>query len=267
MGRNRLPIKRTIGLLLIILGIVLLLLGIPFVFRFGLFGTLMFSWFVALLFAVAGFLLADLGFWASVRAILIGFGLIVPSSLIMLIPLPEESQFLLWASSVSIILLFYRRYYQRHKPHKTPAVEGIIKQKKEPEQISITIFQPQNFRKPSAFKRVVGIMLVIASVFLLLVTIPALLLIGLLKMWLLTLVDMLVFIIGYCLSSNRGLKYAVQVCIVFAWVYFLPVVVLFPLLYEILSICIWGTASASLFYWFRRKSLTQPKKSSYELLP
>lgn len=268
MQRNRLPMpKRATGLLLMIVGF-LALFSIPFVFQFGLLGTLTFSWLVALLFCVAVFLLVDLTFRRSVRAILIGSGLVVPSSLIMLIQLPDELQLLLWSLVVSIILLFYRRYYEKHKLEKTSHIEGIEEKKKsEPERVSITIFPQQGLGKPSNLRKAVGILLIAASTFSFLVILPGLAMIDsrhvsvtrlYLPAWLLA----LVFFVGSSLFSNRRLKTALQAWIGCVFLTFLPLVVLFPLLYEILSICIWVTILVSFLHWYRKKHLAEMRNQA-----
>ncbi|MGA2310468.1 MAG: hypothetical protein ABSG57_13095 [Candidatus Bathyarchaeia archaeon] len=245
--------------MLMIVGFSVILFGLPFVIQLGLLGALMFGWFLALLFGVAGFLLVDLGFRRSVRAILLGFGIMIPWSLILLIQLPDELQLWLALFIALVGVLFYKRY-QARKSQKIAHVEGIDeKQKKtEPQQVKITIFPQQSMGKPSALRKTVGVLLIAGSTFSFLVILPSLAVtdnmhvhIGrlMLAAWFLA----LVLFVGASLFSNRKLKLAVQGWIEFVFVTFLPLVVLFPLDYEILSICIWITILASFIYWYCKK--------------
>jgi hypothetical protein len=161
-------LKKTTGLLLVIMGFSILWIGIPLVIPLGLLQTLIFSWLVTLFFAVGAFLLVDLGFKRSMRAILIGFGIAIPWSLIMLIQLPYESQFLL-ASLVALVgVLFYRWYYQKHKPQKMAHIEDIEeKQKKaEPQQVSYPKPTHEALSRHSLIRKIIGSLLLIASGFL-----------------------------------------------------------------------------------------------------
>jgi hypothetical protein len=167
MQRNRSPrFKRVAGLLLMIAGFSVILFGIRFVIQLGLLGGLMFGWSLALLFGVAGFLLVDLGLRRSARAILLGFGIMIPWSLILLIQLPDELQLWLALSVALVGVLFYKRY-QTRKSRKMAHVEGIDEKQKrtEPEDVRITVIQRQNSVKRFTLRKAFGVILLVAGVF------------------------------------------------------------------------------------------------------
>ena len=258
MRRNRLPmLKKATGLLLMIVGFSFLMLGIPSVFQFGLLGTLMFSWLVALIFGVAGFLLVDLGVRRSVRAILIAFGLLIPWSLIMLIQLPDQSQLLL-ASFVALVgVLFYRQYYQKHKPQKTAHIEGIEEKKKvESQQVPIPKPMHEGLGRRSLLRKIVGSLFLIIGGFLFFTLFPFVMLyISLFKAWLVLIPILLIMTVGYHLFANRKLKAAIQTWIGIVLVTFLPYIFLFPVVYQILSACILVIGFLSSLYWYRSRYL------------
>ncbi len=259
MRRNRFPIlKKTAGLLLVIMGFSVLWIGIPLVIPLGLLQTLIFGWLVTLSFVGGVFLLIDLGFKRSMRAILIGFGITIPWSLIMLIQLTGESQFLL-ASLVALVgVLFYRWYYQKHKPQKTAHIgDTEEKQKKvEPQQVSYQKPAHEALSRHSLLRKIIASLLLIVGGFLFFTIFPFVTLdFGPFEGWLVLIPISLIMTVGYYLFVNRKLKAAIQTWIGIVFATFLPYIVLFPVVYQILSVCILAIAFVSFLYWYRSRYL------------
>jgi membrane protein implicated in regulation of membrane protease activity len=61
--------------------------------------------------------------------------------------------------------------------------------------------------------------------------------------------------VGYYLFANRKLKAAIQTWIGIVFVTFLPYIVIFPVVYQILSVCILAIAFVSFLYWYRSRYL------------
>ncbi len=180
----------------------------------------------------------------------------VPSSLIFLIQLPDESQFLLWSLVVSIILLSYRRYYQKHKPQQTARIEGIEQkqEKTEPQRASRPKPTQEYLGKPSLLQKIVGSLLFATGVVLFFTLFPfVLLFIGLFKGLLVSIPILFLVTVGYYLLTNRKLKTVIPTLIGILLLTLLPSIVLFPLVYQILSVCILALTFVSALYWYRSR--------------
>lgn len=164
-------------------------------------------------------------------------------------------------------MLFYR-VYQTPKCLETAQVESIDEKQNEtePERDSSAIF-PQGLGKPSNLRKAVGILLMAVSTFLFFVILPSLAItdnihVSVTRLMLPAWFFSLVFFVGGCLFSNRRLKAAVQLWTGFVFLTFLPLVVLFPLVYEILSICVWVTILVFFLCWFRKKYLAEMRNQA-----
>lgn len=265
MQRNRsLMFKRITGFVLIIVGTWVMSYLTPIIASSGLtLSSLAFTWVFVLFLALAISLFLDSGVRHYLKLLLIVFALSIPWSLIFLIQLPDESQFLLAVSISSLALLFYRRHYLKHKPQKAVHIEGIEKEQRKTnlEDAKITIFPRQDSVKHFTLRKAFGVLVLIVGSFWWSIAFLTIFVIGLLGAWLLMMPFFFIMFIGTYLISNLGLKLTIR-----AWItaqsalWLIPLFVfisLLPLIYEIISLFILGTAFVSFLYWNRQRYLAK----------
>jgi len=119
-------LKRLLGFLLIVAGLLIFYLAIPITASYGLFASWLLAWFMVSTIGVGALLLVGLDLKRSLRSLLIALAILLPWSAIFFISLPGDYQYLLAVLVALFGTLFYR-YYQKHKSiprSKYPEVDG-----------------------------------------------------------------------------------------------------------------------------------------------
>jgi predicted membrane protein len=249
-------LKRITGFVLVIIGSWIMFLITPIIAPSGLtLSSLAFIWVFVLILAIAASLFLDSGLRDYYKSLAIVFALFIPWSLIMLIQLPDQSQFLL-ASFVALVgVLFYRQYYQKHKPQKTAHIESIKEEDKkiEPQQVSQPEPTHEGLGKPSLLRKIIGVLLTIVGAFSLFIIFPAMMMVSIINALFFSIPATLPLFIGYSLIVKRRLKDALLSWIAYTSFILLTMIFILPLIYQVLSACFIVIAFVSLLYWYRSR--------------
>lgn len=117
--KNRLIVRRTVGILLIALGLILFGFLPPIVVAQGMLAELASIWLMGGCIAAGALLIAGVTSKRLIRASAIGFAFVLPWSAILFIPLPGQTQFLVAVLVLFMGLLLYRHYHKRASSQKT----------------------------------------------------------------------------------------------------------------------------------------------------
>ena len=231
--------------------------------------SLAFLWVFVLILATAVSLFLDSGRRDYYKSLPIVFALFIPWSLIFLIQLPDESQFLLAACVAFVGVLFYRWHYQKHKSEKTAHIEGIEEgqKKTEPQQVSITIFPQQGLGTPSALRKAMGVLLIMVDLFIFLIVFYAVL--SNYSLFLSMLASLPVLLPSMVIASwawkRTNLKGAVEAWIFLVIITLIPFALVFPavlpLAYQIPYISLLVIAFVTFIYWLHLvRARNRPKR-------
>jgi hypothetical protein len=113
-GRGSSLIRRIVGFSLIVIGLILFYVLIPFVASQGMFAGFISILVVVSCIALGSFLFLRAGFLDAVKSLLMVLTMSVPWGAIFFLPLPGEIQFLLAAFVALVVVLFYRYYIKRN---------------------------------------------------------------------------------------------------------------------------------------------------------
>jgi membrane protein implicated in regulation of membrane protease activity len=249
-------LKRITGFVLIIVESWVMFYATPIIAPSGLtLSSLAFIWMFVLILAITVSLFLDSGLRDYYKSLIIVFALFIPWSLIFLIQLPDESQFLLALFISSVAILFYRRYYQKHKPQKTAHIESIEEKgkKTEPQQVSQPEPTHEGSGKPSLLRKIIGVLLTIVGAFSLFIVFPAMMTVNIINALFFSIPATLPLFIGYSLIVKRRLKDALLSWIAYTSFVLLIMIFVLPLIYQILSACFILIAFVSFLYWYRSR--------------
>jgi hypothetical protein len=112
------PLRRVVGFSLIIVGLVLFLILIPFLMPLGLSGALLLTWLVVICVVVGSFILSRVELRVAVKSFFVVLALSIPWFAIFLLPLPNDIQLLLAVSVAGIAVLIYRYYTKSRSSEK-----------------------------------------------------------------------------------------------------------------------------------------------------
>ena len=120
--KNKLMIRRIIGVLFVALGLIVFAFLSPIVVAQGMFAELASIWLMTGCIAAGSLLIAGIASKRIIRALAIGFALFLPWSAILFIPLPCDTEFLVAVLVLFVGLLLYRQYH-KHTSSQKPRSE------------------------------------------------------------------------------------------------------------------------------------------------
>jgi len=223
------PLRRVVGFSLIIVGLVLFLILIPFLMPLGLAGAFLLTWLVVICVGVGSFVLSRVRFRVAAKSFFIVLALSIPWFAIFLLLLPSDIQLLLAVSVAFIAVLIYR--YSIKNP----------------------ISLPKNLQRSSCVRKVAGVSLTIASVLMYVVVFSLGIQYGLLVAMTASLPVFFLALVGCSLILGSGLKRVALWGIMFAALTMMPWIVVLPTVWQAVSLAILGIVLTLILLWYRKK--------------